>query len=115
MFSYVQSQNGRRPRSRRVLHLQNGLNRSTLASLSQSLVQKKVLHRKTVRKEERRIFGVEIYILMRFIIRSVYTVYGRYYENLPNFDVILERYHRKPRLILRYVLDNYLYVYLNED
>ena len=28
---------------------------------------------------------------MRFLIRSVYTVYGRYFENLPNFDVKLFR------------------------
>lgn len=36
-----------------------------------------------------RIFGVEIYFFVRFVI--VYIVYGRYYENLLNSDVILER------------------------
>ena len=41
--------------------------------------------------KESRIFEVEILIFVRFVIGSVYTVYGRYYENLPNFDVILEK------------------------
>ena len=41
--------------------------------------------------KESRIFGVEILVFVRFVIGSVYTVYGRYYENLPNFDVIFEK------------------------
>ena len=41
----------------------------------------------TVKKKERRIFGIEIFIFVRVVNRSVYTVYGRYFKNLPNFEI----------------------------
>ena len=68
-----------------------GLNRSSLASLSSSLFEREFCNGIVVKKKERRIFGFEIGIFVCFVIRSVYTVYGRYYENLQNFGVILKK------------------------
>ena len=63
-----------------------------------------------MKTKESWIFGAEIFIFVRFVIGSVYTVYGRFYENLPNFDVA------NPSQFSGMFLKNiYNYVCINED
>ena len=62
----------------------------------------------TVKMKGNRIFGVEIYFFVRFVI--VYIVHGPYYENLLNFDVILERY-----LTITQANSQVCFCLLNED